>query len=63
METGSAGHAGRTGGAVATVIERSTNQVDWSSFTGAPSYLLATNQTEFFRAQRLIVEDARVVRD
>ena len=45
------------------VIERSTNQVDWSSLTGAPTYLSATNRAEFFRAQRLIVEDARVVRD
>ena len=45
------------------VIERSTNQVDWSSLTGAPTFLAATNRTEFFRAQRLIVEDARVVRD
>jgi hypothetical protein len=45
------------------VIERSTNQVDWSSITGAPTYLPATNRAEFFRAQRLIVEDARVVRD
>jgi len=45
------------------VIERSINQVDWSSLTGAPTFLAATNRTEFFRAQRLIVEDARVVRD
>ena len=45
------------------VIERSTNQVDWSSLTGAPTFLAATNRTEFFRAQRLVVEDARVVRD
>ena len=48
---------------LAPVIERSTNQVDWSSLTGAPTFLVATNRTEFFRAQRLIVEDARVVRD
>ena len=48
---------------LAPVIERSTNQVDWSSLTGAPTFLTATNQTEFFRAQRLVVEDARVVRD
>ena len=48
---------------LAPVIERSTNQVDWSSFTGAPTFLAATNRAEFFRAQRLIVEDARVVRD
>ena len=48
---------------LAPVIERSTNQVDWSSLTGAPTFLSATNRTEFFRAQRLMVEDARVVRD
>jgi hypothetical protein len=48
---------------LAPVIERSTNQVDWSSLTGAPTFLAATNRTEFFRAQRLVVEDARVVRD
>jgi len=48
---------------LAPVIERSSNQVDWSSLTGAPTYLAATNRTEFFRAQRLVVEDARVVRD
>ena len=48
---------------LAPVIERSTNQVDWSSLTGAPTYLAATNRAEFFRAQRLVVEDARVVRD
>jgi len=45
------------------VIERSTNQVDWSSLTGAPTYLAATNRTEFFRAQRLMVEDARRVNE
>ena len=45
------------------VIERSTNQVDWSSLTGAPTFLAATNRIEFFRAQRLVVEEARVVRD
>ena len=44
------------------VIERSTNQVDWSSLTGAPTFLAATNRTEFFRAERLVVEDARVVK-
>ena len=48
---------------LAPVIERSTNQVDWSSLTGAPTYLAATNRIEFFRAQRLVVEDARVVRE
>jgi hypothetical protein len=48
---------------LAPVIERSTNQLDWSSLTGAPTFLAATNRTEFFRAQRLVVEDARVVRD
>ena len=45
------------------VIERSTNQVDWSSLTGAPTFLAATNRAEFFRAQRLVVEDVRRVRD
>ena len=48
---------------LAPVIERSTNQVDWSSLTGAPTFLAATNRTEFFRAQRLVVEDVRVGRD
>jgi hypothetical protein len=46
---------------LAPVIERSTNQLDWSSLTGAPTFLAATNRTEFFRAQRLVVEDARRV--
>ena len=46
---------------LAPVIERSTNQVDWSSLMGAPTFLAATNRTEFFRAQRLVVEDARRV--
>jgi hypothetical protein len=48
---------------LAPVIERSTNQVDWSSVTGAPTFLPATNRTEFFRAQRLVVEDARRVNE
>ena len=48
---------------LAPVIERSTNQVDWSSLTGAPTFLAATNRTEFFRAQRLVVEDARRVNE
>jgi hypothetical protein len=48
---------------VAPVIERSTNQVDWLSFTGAPTFLPATNRTEFFRAQRLVIEEARRVNE
>ena len=45
------------------VIERSTNQVDWLSVTGAPTFLVATNRTEFFRAQRLIVEKVEQVNE
>jgi hypothetical protein len=48
---------------LAPVIERSTNQVDWSSITGAPTFLPATNRTEFFRAQRLVIEEARRVNE
>jgi len=38
------------------VIERSTNRVDWLSFTGAPTFLSATNQEEFFLTRRLLIE-------
>ena len=38
------------------VIERSTNQVDWVSVTGAPTFLAATNDVEFFATRRLVIE-------
>ena len=38
------------------VIERSTNQVDWLSFSGAPTFLSATNKEEFFLTRRLLIE-------
>ena len=38
------------------VIERSTNQVDWLSITGAPTFLAATNKAEFFQTRRLVIE-------
>ena len=46
---------------LAPVIERSTNQVDWSSLTGVPTFLAATNGTEFFRALRLVAEPVKSV--
>jgi len=38
------------------VIERSTNRVDCLSFTGAPTFLAATNREEFFLTRRLVIE-------
>jgi len=38
------------------VIERSTNQVDWLSITGAPTFIVATNKAEFFQTRRLVIE-------
>ncbi len=38
------------------VIERSTNLVNWSSFTGAATWIAATNEMEFFATRRLLIE-------
>ena len=38
------------------VIERSTNLVDWSSFTGEPTWIAATNRMEFFATRQLLIE-------
>ena len=38
------------------VIERSTNLVDWSPFTGQPTWVRATNGQEFFITRRLEIE-------
>lgn len=38
------------------VIERSTNLVNWRSFTGEATWIAATNQMEFFATRRLLIE-------
>ena len=38
------------------VIVRSTNQVDWVSTPGEPTFFTATNAAEFFRTRRLVIE-------
>ena len=43
------------------VIERSTNQVDWVSTTGAPTFFAATNDVEFFATRRLVIEKVQRV--
>jgi hypothetical protein len=43
------------------VIERSTNQVDWVSVTGAPTFFAATNDMEFFVSRRLVIEKVQRV--
>jgi hypothetical protein len=43
------------------VIERSTNQVDWVSVTGAPTFFAATNEMEFFTSRRLLIEKVQRV--
>ena len=43
------------------VIERSTNQVDWVSVTGAPTFFAATNDVEFFTSRRLVIEKVQRV--
>lgn len=44
---------------VAPVIERSTNRVDWSSVTGAPTWFPATNGVEVFQTRQLVIERVR----
>jgi fibronectin type 3 domain-containing protein len=48
---------------LAPVIEWSTNQTNWLSLTGAPTFLAATNAAEYFRAQRLVIETVRRVEE
>ena len=48
---------------VAPVIERSTNKVDWSSVTGAPSWFPATNAMEFFATKQLMIERVQRVKE
>jgi len=43
------------------VIERSTNQVDWVSVVGAPTFFPATNGMEFFATRRLVIEQVQRV--
>jgi len=43
------------------VIERSTNQVDWVSTIGVPTFIAATNGMEFFTARRLVIENVQRV--
>jgi hypothetical protein len=43
------------------VIERSTNQVDWVTTTGAPTFFAATNGAEFFATRRLVIEQVQRV--
>ena len=38
------------------VIERSTNLVNWGSFTGEATWVAATNPMEFFATRRLLIE-------
>lgn len=38
------------------VIERTTNLAQWSSVTGAPTWLPATQAMEFFRTRELTIE-------
>jgi len=45
------------------VIERSTNQVDWVSTTGAPTFFAATNDVEFFATRRLVIEKVQRVNE
>jgi len=45
------------------VIERSTNQVDWVSVTGAPTFFAATNDVEFFATRRLVIEKVQRVNE
>jgi hypothetical protein len=43
------------------VFQRSTNLVDWSAFTGAPTWIAATNAQEFFATDKLQIEQAQRV--
>jgi hypothetical protein len=43
------------------VIECSTNLAAWSSVTGAPTWLPATNAMEFFRPREFLIERAQRV--
>lgn len=43
------------------VIERSTNQVDWVSTIGVPTFFQATNGVEFFTTRRLVIENVQRV--
>ena len=47
---------GETWVRLSPVIEASTNQVDWQSFTGEPTWIAATNAMEFFITRRLVIE-------
>jgi len=42
--------------ALRPVIECSTNLFSWSSVTGAPTWIQATNDQEFFRTRELVIE-------
>jgi hypothetical protein len=42
------------------VFGRSTNQAAWESVTGEPTWFPATNQAEFFRVNRLLMERVMV---
>ncbi len=43
------------------VLGRSTNLVNWSSVTGAPTWWPATNRAEFFRVNGLLMERVKRV--
>jgi hypothetical protein len=43
------------------VIERSTNLVTWTDFSGEATWLPATNAMEFFATRRLLIERAQRV--
>ena len=43
------------------VIERSTNLVTWESAAGEATWIVATNQMEFFATRRLLIEQVQRV--
>jgi hypothetical protein len=45
------------------VIERSTNLVNWGSFTGEATWIAATNPMEFFATRRLLIERVQRVNE
>jgi hypothetical protein len=45
------------------VIERSTNLVDWRSFTGEATWIRATNAQEFFTTRQLEIERVNLINE
>jgi hypothetical protein len=42
---------------------QSTNQVDWASFKGEPTWIAATNAAEFFTMRGLLIERVQRVNE